>query len=174
MQKSSQEQESERYLARKISKSHFYFKKNPKKSEGLQGNFSGGSQNSLKKSLFFVQKNLKKSFFVPKNLKKSFFCPKRSQKVIFMSIRCEGWVADAVPLQRSSMSESQNVAKKSQGGSQMRYLCNIAVCLRISITKEQMKCFIDAVHVSCCVCDICSLYIFVNNVFAFHCNLSSF
>ena len=160
-------------LPEKSQKVIFISRKIPKSQKVYKATLVAAAK-TVSKVTFFCPKESQKVIFCSKKSQKVIFCPKRSQKVIFMSIRCEGWVADAVPLQRSSMSESQNVAKKSQGGSQMRYLCNIAVCLRISITKEQMKCFIDAVHVSCCVCDIFSLYIFVNNVFAFHCNLSSF
>ena len=150
MQKSSQEQESERYLARKISKSHFYFKKNPKKSEGLQGNFSGGSQNSLKKSLFFVQKNLKKSFFCSKKSQKVIFLPKKISKSHFyvnqmrrVGCRCgtfatqqhvrisecckkiSGWVADAVPLQHSCVSQNLNYKRTNE----VFYRCSACVLL---------------------------------------------
>ena len=138
---------SERYLVRKISKNHFYFKKNLRESEGLQSNLSGGSEKNLKKSLFCQKKISKSHFFVPKksqkvtfmskkNLKKSLLCQPDAKGGLQMrylcNAACQGWAADAVPLQRSSMSEFQNVAKKSQGGPQMWYLCSIAVCPRIN------------------------------------------
>ena len=79
-------------LPEKISKSHFYFKKNLKSQKGLQGNCSGGSQKNLKKSLFCRKKSQKISkshFFVKKILKKQLFCQKKLKK--------SEWVAVAIP-----------------------------------------------------------------------------
>ena len=173
--KSSQGQESERYLVRKISKSHFYFKKNLKKSEGLQGNFSGGSKKNLKKS-FFCRKNLEKSLFCRKNLKKS-------QKVTFMSkkisksqgglqlrylfatqlsIICPGWVAVAVPFCNAAVNDMPRVGcscgtflqhscqSYAQGGLQMPFFSmqqhvRISECCLICVS---LKClwFIAICH----------------------------
>ena len=140
-------------LPEKSQKSHFYVKKNLKKSEGLKGN-SGGSQKTLKKSLlcqkksshFYAQKNSKSHFYVTKNLKKSLLCQPDAKGGLQMRYLCNaaecrnlrmlqkisGWVADAVPLQHSCVSQNLNY-------------------------KKHMKCLIEAMHVSCCVCDIFSL-----------------
>ena len=70
-----------------------------------------------------------------------------------MSARCQGWVADAVPLQRSSMSKSQNVAKNLRVGRRCGTFANSRVSQNLNY-KKHMQCLIEAMHVSCCVCVI--------------------
>ena len=118
-------------LSEKSQKVTFISTKNLKKSEGLQGNFSGGSQ---------------------KNLKKSLFCRKESRQVTFLSKK--------YPKISKSHFCVKNISK-SQGGLQLRYLFAMQEHVRISeccLICVSRKCLCGSLQfVIMLICDKCQV-----------------
>ena len=129
--------------AKTVSKSHFFC---PKESQKVFQKIS--------KSHFLSKKISKSHFYVNQMRRVGCRCGTfATQQHVRISECCKkilGWVADAVPLQHSCVSQNLNYKRTNE----VFYRCSACVLM--------------------CVCDIFSLYIFVNNVFAFHCTLSSF